>query len=84
MKLPIHVFLLPLCALAANGSSQAEEPLLNMKELLDTGTLKVKVLKDWHTVRGSVSTRQKLVSIAVGELLPGREYRVPVRMSVPS
>ena len=84
MKPPIRVFLLSLFALAANGPIQAKEPLLNMKELLDTGTLKVKVLKDWHTVRGAVSTRQKLVSIAVGDLLPGREYRVPVRMIVPS
>ncbi len=84
MKPPIRVFLLSLFALAANGSIQAKEPLLNMKELLDTGTLKVKVLKDWHTVRSAVSTRQKLVSIAVGDLLPGREYRVPVRMIVPT
>ncbi len=84
MKTPFRVFLLSLCALAANGFIQAEEPLLNMKELLDTGTLKVKVLKDWHTVRGSITTRQKLVSISVGDLLPGREYRVPVRMIVPS
>ena len=84
MRPSIPIFLLSLCVLAANGPIQAEEPLLNMKELLDAGTLKVKVLKDWHTVKGSVSTRQKLVTIAVGELLPGREYRVPVRMIVPS
>ena len=84
LKLRLPIFLLSLCVLAANGPIQAEEPLLNMKELLDAGTLKVKVLKDWHTVKGSVSTRQKLVSIAVGDLLPGREYRVPVRMIVPS
>ena len=84
MKPPSRVFLLFLLVISVNVSIQSEEPLLNMEELLDTGTLKVKVMKDWHTVRGSVSTRQKLVSISVGDLLPGREYRVPVRMIVPS
>jgi len=84
MKPPSRVFLLFLLVISVNVSIQSAEPLLNMEELLDTGTLKVKVMKDWHTVRGSVSTRQKLVSISVGELLPGREYRVPVRMIVPS
>ena len=59
-------------------------PLFNMAEMLDASTLEVKVLKDWHVVRGEVSTRQKLVTIRVGELLPGKEYRVPVRMVVPT
>jgi hypothetical protein len=59
-------------------------PLFNMAEMLDASTLEVKVLKDWHVVRGEVSTRQKLVTIRVGELLPGKEYRVPVRMVVPA
>ena len=59
-------------------------PLFNMAEMLDARTLEVKVLKDWHVVRGEVSTRQKLVTIRVGELLPGKEYRVPVRMVVPA
>ena len=59
-------------------------PLFNMAEMLDANTLKVKVLKDWHVVRGEVVTRQKLITIRVGELVPGKEYRVPVRMIVPA
>ena len=59
-------------------------PLFNMAEMLDASTLEVKVLKDWHVVRGEVATRQKLITIQVGELLPGKEYRVPVRMIVPA
>ena len=84
MKLLLPIFLLSLCALAGHVAIQAEEPLLNMQEMLDAGTLKARVLKDWHLVKGSVPTRQKLITIRVGELLPGKEYRVPVRMIVPA
>ena len=64
-------------------SVHGEAPLLRMRELLDADSLDGKVLSDWHTEPGDVPTRQKLVSIRVGELVPGREYRVPVRMIVP-
>ena len=46
MRPPLHIILLSLCTLIPTASLQADEPLLNMKELLDAGTLKVKVLKD--------------------------------------
>jgi len=59
-------------------------PLFDMAKILDASTLDVKVLKDWHEVGGEVATRQKLISIRVGELVPGKEYRVPVRMVVPA
>ena len=59
-------------------------PLFNMAEMLDASTLEVKVLKDWHLVGGEVATRQKLITIRVGELVPGKEYRVPVRLIVPA
>ena len=36
------------------------------------------------TSKGVIETRQKLVSINVGDLWPGQEYRVPVRMVVPA
>ena len=62
----------------------AGQPLFDMEEILDASTLKVEVLSDWHTVNGEVATRQKLITIRVGELLPGKEYRVPVRMIVPA
>ena len=67
------------CVPSVHGAA----PLLRMRELLDADSLDGKVLSDWHTVPGDVPTRQKLVSIRVGELVPGREYRVPVRMIVP-
>jgi len=69
------------CLPKKNGGSRAE--LFDMEKMLDASTLKVEVLSDWHEVRGEVATRQKLITIRVGELLPGREYRVPVRMIVP-
>ena len=31
------------------------------------------ILQDWHPVNGPVPTRQKLISIEVGELLPGEQ-----------
>ena len=74
---------LVVCFFAGLLSLQSA-PLFNMAKMLDASTLDVKVLKDWHSVRGDVATRQKLISIRVGELMPGKEYRVPVRMIVPA
>lgn len=65
------------------AQTQSNKSLFDMKAILDESTLDVEILKDWHLVRGPVPTRQKTVTIRVGELLPGREYRVPVRFVVP-
>ena len=59
-------------------------PVFDMEEMRDASTLRVKVLQDWKKVGGPVPTRQKLISIRVGELAPGEEYRVPVRLVVPA
>ncbi len=83
MKIFMPGFLLASCCLAGGLHIKAEEPLLNMQELLDASTLQAKMVQDWHRVKSSVPTRQKLITIRVGELLPGKEYRVPVRMIVP-
>ena len=56
---------------------------INMQDMLDASTLDVEVLEDWHDVKSTVPTRQKYVTIHVGEFWPGQEYRVPVRMIVP-
>ena len=58
--------------------------VFDMKEIRDSSTLQIKVLQDWHPVNGVIETRQKLVTINVGDLWPGQEYRVPVRMVVPA
>ena len=63
-------------------ATQAGE-LFDMAAIRDATTLDVKVLKDWHSVRGEVMTRQKLITIRVGELVPGGEYRLPVRLIAP-
>ena len=49
--------------------------VFDMEEIRDSGTLQIKVLQDWHKVQGPIETRQKLVSINVGDLWPGQEYR---------
>ncbi len=67
-----------LSALSAEAAA-----LFDMDAMHDVRSLEVKVLKDWHAVRGEVVTRQKLISICVGELVPGHEYRLPVRFIVP-
>ena len=69
--------------LASRGVSAAGE-IFDMDAIRDPETLEVKVLQDWHTVQGQIVTRQKLVTINVGELWPGQDYRVPVRMIVPA
>ena len=59
-------------------------PLFNMSEIRNESSLNVEVIEDWHKVDGEVPTRQKLININVGELWSGQEYRIPVRMIVPS
>ncbi|OUW73496.1 MAG: hypothetical protein CBD68_06455, partial [Flavobacteriaceae bacterium TMED208] len=58
--------------------------VFDMEEIRDPSTLQIKVLQDWHQVKGIIVTRQKLVTINVGDLWPGQEYRIPVRMVVPA
>lgn len=69
--------------LAGIGISSAGE-IFDMDAIRDPKTLKIEVLQDWHRVNGPVATRQKLVTINVGDIWPGQEYRVPVRMVVPA
>ena len=57
--------------------------VFDMQEIRDPSTLQIKVLQDWYKVQGPIATRQKLVTINVGDLWPGQEYRIPVRMVVP-
>ena len=58
--------------------------VFDMEEIRNPDTLAIKVLKDWHKVQGPIASRQKLVTINVGDLWPGQEYRIPVRMVVPA
>ena len=81
-RLALLLFLLP------SGSIDAQQrdsiPLFDMQAMQDARTLAIEVLQNWHAVGGDLPTRQKLITIRVGELVPGREYRVPVRMIVPA
>jgi len=63
---------------------RAQHPLFDMNEILDESSLDIEVIEDWHRVEAEVPTRQKLITISVGELWPGQDYRIPVRMIVPS
>jgi hypothetical protein len=58
--------------------------VFDMEKIRDPSTLQIKILQDWHKVQGPTETRQKLVTINVGDLWPGQEYRIPVRMVVPA
>jgi len=58
--------------------------LFDMDAIRNPANLEIEVLKDWHPVAGKVPTRQKHVTINVGEIWPGRDYRIPVRMVVPA
>ena len=72
-----------ITASGANSSNSFASELFDMEQIRDPQTLQVIVLEDWHVVGGLVNTRQKLISINVGELWPGQPYRVPVRLVVP-
>ena len=74
-------------AMTTTLPAQAEDTtikLFDMAAIRDSSTLEVEVIQDWHLVGGDVPTRQKLVTINVGEIWPGQEYRMPVRMVVPA
>ena len=80
----INHFPLILFALLWSACLEANaKPLFDKEEMRNAGSLAVKVLQDWKVVQGPVPTRQKLITIRVGDLAPGQEYRVPVRMVVP-
>ena len=57
---------------------------IDMGEMRDSSTLEAQVIQDWRLVEGKVPTRQKYMTIRVGEFWPGKEYRVPVRLIVPA
>jgi len=69
--------------LASRGVSVAGE-IFDVDAIRDPGTLEIELLQDWHLVEGPIVTRQKLVTINVGEMWSGQDYRVPVRMVVPA
>ena len=86
---PKFVFLLMiLCCLNPLGATaqqdEKKQELFDMAAIKDPSTLDVDVRQPWHSVAGEVPTRQKLVTIHVGEFWPGQEYRVPVRLVVPA
>jgi hypothetical protein len=80
--------LIPLCLLGFFQvmSTTAEDlEVFDMDAIRDPATLETKVLQDWQTVKGpDIATRQKLITINVGEIWPGQDYRLPVRMVVPA
>lgn len=79
----MNVFCFLACLQLQTADASASD-IFDMGALRNPKTLRVEVLQDWHVVEGRIATRQKLVSINVGELWPGQEYRVPVRMVVPA
>ena len=76
--------ILALVPVSSRGDAAEKNRLFDMQAIRNPRSLAVKVLQDWHRVNGPVPTRQKLVTIRVGEIWPGREYRMPVRMVVPA
>ncbi len=84
MRMPTTIAVL-FCVMTQAGQKQdyTGQTLFDMEAIQNAGTLEQEVLQDWHPVAGPVLTRQKLVTIRVGELWPGQDLRVPVRMIVP-
>jgi hypothetical protein len=75
---------LSLLAFTDDYSAHPDSPLYDMKKIMDESTLDVKVIKNWHLVKGKIDTRQKHITINVGEFWPGKNYRIPVRFVVPA
>ncbi len=81
MKRAIRLITL-LCGLGA--LTAADIQLFDMAEIHDESTLDIEVIQDWHLVEGEVPTRRKLITINVGEIWDGQDYRVPVKFIVPA
>ena len=76
--------LLACVAAPALAADKRQIPVIDMQEMLDTSTLDVRVIKDWHAVDGPVATKQKIINISVGHVWAGQDYRIPVRLVVPA
>jgi hypothetical protein len=59
-----------------------DEPF-HVPTMLDTSTLDIVVVEDWHVDTIDGTTRQKLINIHVDDWWDGVEIRVPVRLIVP-
>lgn len=81
-RLPVAAFVVSLSLVVVEPLAAVD--LFDMNAIRDPSTLEIEVLQDWHSVKGQVTTRQKLVTIKVGGLWQGQDYRVPVRMVVPA
>lgn len=55
-----------------------------MNAIRSQENLQAEIIQDWHSVEGDIPTRQKYMTIRVGEFWPGQDYRVPVRLVVPA
>lgn len=84
MKNLLSILLLPVGGFTALAQNPDSKGPIDLPEMLEASTLDVRVLTDWHPVEGPVATRQKIVNIKVGEVWPGQDYRIPVRMVVPA
>lgn len=80
---PKHLFWLAVVMSLAHPVCKGSTTIFDMAAIQDADTLETETQQDWHIVQGPLVTRQKLVSINVGDLWEGQEYRVPVRMVVP-
>ena len=82
MKQLISLYLLGFFQFLSTPAQALE--VFDMDAMRDPATLEIKVLQDWRTIKGpNIATRQKLITINVGEIWPGQDYRLPVRMVVP-
>ncbi|MEM7474724.1 MAG: hypothetical protein AAF483_07005 [Planctomycetota bacterium] len=78
-----HIWLLALL-LPLPATLVSAKDVFDMKAIRDASTLEIEVLQDWRIVKGPIDTRQKLITINVGEIWEGQDYRLPVRMVVPA
>ena len=80
-----RVSMLLLCVGLWLASTEAyTADIFDMEAIRDAKTLETQILQPWKTVPGMIATRQLLVTINVGQIWPGQDYRIPIRMVVPA
>ena len=95
MRIALLMLLAVAVAGVGSGVSAADEvkkadeieegfELFDMKEILDTSTLNLRVREKWHRVEGPVPTRQKTMRISVGDMFKPNDFMIAVRFIIPA
>lgn len=75
--------ILGLCMIFSIFAFGQKSSVFNMEQIKDVSLLELEVLQDWHSVKTTPRTQQKIVEITICNFENGRKVRIPVTYIVP-